>query len=83
MYGHVGIHVDRKEHPPRAETLGLEDGHGAVDADGARLVRTRGDHTAAAALAADDHRQAAQLGAPRLLDRGEKGVHVEVQDCSV
>ena len=83
VHGHVGLHVDGEEHAPRAEALGLEDGHGAVHAEGARLVRTRGDDTAAAVLAADDHRQAAQLGAPRLLDRSEEGVHIEVQDCPV
>jgi hypothetical protein len=83
VHGHVRLHVDGQKHAPWAQALGLKDGHGAVDAEGARLVRTRGDDAPAAALAADDHRQTAQLGTPRLLYRREEGVHVEVQDCPV
>ncbi len=79
--GEVGLHVDGQEHPVRAEPLGLRDGQRAVHPVHARLVGAGRDHAASSALAADDHRQAAQLGAARLLDRGEEGVHVEVEDC--
>jgi hypothetical protein len=82
VHGRVSLHVDRQEHPRRAQAFGVDDGHGAVDAEDARFVGAGGDHAASAALAADDHRQAAQFGTSRLLDRGEEGVHVEVQDGS-
>ncbi len=62
VHSEIGLHVDRQEHPPRAEPLGLEDGHGAVDAEDARLVGAGGDHAAAAALAADDHRRPRSSG---------------------
>ena len=80
--GEVGLHVDRQEHPVRAEPLGLRDGQRAVHPVGARLVGTGRDHAPPPALAADDDRQAAQLGSARLLHRGEEGVHVEVEDRS-
>jgi hypothetical protein len=81
--GEVGLHVDGQEHPVRAEPLGLRDGQRAVHPVDARLVRAGRDHATPPALAADDHRQAAQLGAARLLDRSEEGVHVEVEDCPI
>ena len=80
--GEIGLHVHRQEHPVRAEPLGLCDGQRAVDAVDARLVGAGRDHAPPPALAADDDRQTAQLGAARLLHRGEEGVHVEVEDCS-
>ena len=80
MHGGVGLHVDRQEDGVRAEPLGLDDGHGRAHAEGARLVGAGGDDPARAPAPADDDRQAAQLGAPRLLDRGEEGVHVDVED---
>ena len=80
--GEVGLHVDRQEHPVRAEPLGLRDGQRAVHAVDARLVGAGRDHSPPPALAADDDRQAAQLGAARLLHGGEEGVHVEVEDGS-
>ena len=66
----------------RAEPLGLRDGQRAVHAVDARLVGAGRDHSPPPALAADDDRQAAQLGAARLLHGGEEGVHVEMEDRS-
>ena len=34
----VCLHIDRQKHSPRAEALGLKDGHGAMDAEDACLV---------------------------------------------
>ena len=80
--GEVRLHVDRQELRVRAEPLGLPDGQRAVHAVDARLVGAGRDHSPPPALAADDDRLAAQLGAARLLHRGEEGVHVEVEDGS-
>ena len=78
----VRLHVDRQEHGVRAEPLGLHDGQRAVHPVDARLIRAGRDHPPPPALAADDDRLAAQLGAARLLHGGEEGVHVEVEDRS-
>ena len=50
-----------------------------MDAVFARLVGTGGDD-GPWSITADDDRFAAQLGAVPLLDSGEKGIHIRVQD---
>src|ERR1043166_8652734 len=54
--------------------------HWGVNAELARLVRSRRDDPAL--LATNCDRLSAQLGISRLLDRGEEGVGVEVDDCT-
>jgi len=83
VHNAVGREVGHQERALRAEPLGLADRHGRAHAAGARLVRAGGDDAATATRPADDDGQAAQLGAPRLLDRGEEGVHVDVEDGPV
>ena len=80
MHRHVGFHVDRQKGGLRAEPLGLRHGHGGAHAAGARLVGAGAHHAAALGAAADDHREAGELGPARLFDRGEEGVHVDEQD---
>ena len=65
--------LDREQ--PRAEPAGLRDPHGGADAEGLRLVAGR-QHDAAA----DRDRPAPQPRVVALLDRGEEGVEVGVQD---
>ena len=61
-----------------AEPAGPDGGHGGVDAKLAGLVGGRGDD--AALLAADGHRLAAQPRIGRLLDRGEKGIGIKMDN---
>ena len=73
---HVGLDEDRA----RAAPVGLGGAHRRADAEPAGLVAGRGDDAAAARIAADDERLAAQLGPVELLDGGEERVEVEVRD---
>jgi hypothetical protein len=72
-------HVAGNEDGVRAETACLEGGHRGMDAEGACLVARRGDD-AAGRPSADDHRAAAQRGVVALLDGGEEGVHIGVEE---
>jgi len=63
----------------RAEPLGGDDRHRAVDAEGTSLVRRGTDH-ASSAESADDDRATSEFGAVALFDERVKGVHVDVQD---
>jgi hypothetical protein len=75
----VGV-VPRREHDGvRAHAQGVGHRLGGAAAEAAGLVAGGRDH-AAVATAADEHREAAQLGSVADLDRGEEGVHVDVQD---
>ena len=60
---------------PRAKMPGLGEPHAGADAVSARFVTTAGDDAGA-----DRHRPAAQPGFIALLDRGEKGVSIQVKD---
>src|SRR5512139_1608118 len=55
-----------------------------MDAERARLVSGGGDHAARMRIAApaDHHRPADQFGMALELDRGEEGVHVDVEDAA-
>ena len=77
----VGVETAGEEGGVRAAGPGLAGGHRRADAEGAGLVGRGGDH-APPADAADDHGLAAQGGLVALLDGGEEGVEVEVQDRS-
>ena len=73
--------VDGQEDALRAERAGRSQRHRRADAEGARLVGRRADHAAIGrAATADDDRPAAQLRAIALLDGGEEGVEIDVQD---
>ena len=76
----VGGHVDGQEDALGAAPQGLRHGHRRAHAAGARLIRGGADDAAALGPAADDDRPPPQLGAARLLHRGEEGVHVDQQD---
>ena len=65
-----------------AEASGGAQGHGGVDAVAPRLVAGGANHAALVRLAADNHRQAAQLGALEQLDGNKERVHIHVQDGS-
>ena len=92
---HVGGEVVRvAEHPVRellvtlevagqqdelgTEPAGLHGGHGRVDAEPPGLVAGAGND--AALLTPNGHRLAAQLRVGRLLDGGEEGIRVEMND---
>jgi hypothetical protein len=53
-----------------------------VHAKGPGFVGAGRDHAPAVRIAADDHRLAAQFGTVPLFDRGEEGVHVDVNDLA-
>ena len=72
--------VDRQEHAVRAAPDRLAQRHRRVDAEPARLVARRRHDPAAARVAADDDRLAAQLRAVALLDGREERVEVDVED---
>jgi hypothetical protein len=59
----------------RAEPAGLAPAHSAVDPEDARLVAGRHHHSTT-----DDHRTAAEARVVPLLDRGEEGIGVGMQD---
>ena len=75
----VGVETADEERGVRAPRPRLGGRHRRADAELARLVRRRGDH-AATADAADDDRLAAQRRLVPLLDGGEEGVEVQMQD---
>ena len=78
----VRLPVDRQEHRVRALAGRDPQRHAGADAVLPRFVR-RGRHHAAlgrVAVAADDHRQAGELGPAQHLDRGDELVEVHVQD---
>ena len=72
--------VDRQEDPVRAAPDGLGERHRRVDAERPCLVARGRDDPATAWVAADDDRQPAQLRPIALLDGGEEGIEVDVQD---
>jgi len=76
----VARHARANEHRLRTQLLGAYAGHGRMDAKGPGFVGTGRDHPPAVGRAADNHRQAEQLGPVQLFDRGEKGIHVDVND---
>ena len=78
----VGVEAAAEERRVRAARPGLAGRHRRADAVLARLVG-RGRHHAPAADAADHDRLAAQRRLVALLDGGEEGVEVEVQDGRV
>ena len=61
------------------EAFGGGHGHGGAAAEGAGFVGGGGDD-AARAVVADEDGLAAECGMIKLLDGGEEGVHVEVED---
>ena len=68
-----------QDHGLGAAPGGLGHGHRRGDAEGAGLVGG-GRDDAPAVTAADDDRAADQLGVLEELDRGEEGIHVDVDD---
>ena len=68
-----------EDHGLGAAAGGLGHGHRRGDAEGSGLVGG-GRDDAPAVAAADDDRAAGQLGVLEELDRGEEGVHVDVDD---
>ena len=64
----------------RAESPGPGTAHGRVDAKTAGLIRTGCNHPAAVGIAADNNRPAAQIRVVELLDRGKKGIHVNMNN---
>jgi hypothetical protein len=53
-----------------------------MDAESAGLVGAGRHHTPALGGAADNNRQTAQFGPVELLNRGKKGIHVNVYDLA-
>ena len=78
LAGDLGVVVDprRQEDALRAEPVGGDGGHGAVDAVPPGHVVGRRHHAPLFRRAAHDDRLADQLRPVPLLDRGVKGVHV-------
>ena len=78
----VAAHARRQEYCMRAGGAGPRHRHRRVDAEPARLVARRADHSPSTETA-DDHGPAAQPRVVELFDRGEERVEVDVQDRRV
>jgi len=79
----IGVHSDGEIDGLGAASPGFADGHGTADAEAAGLVGAGGDHAPASpalGVGADHDGLPAQPWLIALLDRGEEGVHVEVDD---
>ena len=74
----VFIEVARQQNQPGTQPARQGGGHRRVDAELARLIRGRGND--AALFAAHGNGFAAQPRVRRLLDRGEKGVGIQVHN---
>ena len=76
--------VDRQEHRVRTAPVRLAQRHRRVDPEDARLVARGRDHAAGVLAPAtpDDDRPAAELRPVALLDGGEEGIEIDVQDRS-
>ena len=83
--GFFAIEIDagRDENPVRAEAAGGGAGHGGADAEFAGFVAGGANDAAAFGRAADNDRFAFEGGIFALLDRGVKGVHIEVKDYPI
>ena len=77
-----GLRVAVAEDRDRAAPGGFGQAHPRVHAEAPRLVGAGHHQVARIGWPADDDRPAAELGVERLLDRGQEGVHVEVQDAA-
>ncbi len=64
----------------RAQSAGGAQRHRRVNAETARFVARRRNHSTAIRLAADNYGLAAQFGMFEQFDRNEKRVHIDVQD---
>ena len=53
-----------------------------MNAKSAGLVGTGRDHAPTAGFAADDHRHTPQRRSVKLLDRGEKSIHIDMNDLA-
>ena len=77
----VNLEARGCENEVRAFAQGRHGRHGGMHAEFARLIARGGDHATFAAIA-DRQRFSAQRGRVALLDRGEEGVHVDMNDFS-
>ncbi len=77
-----GLGVAATKDGVRTEAGGLGETHAGSDAVGAGSIGGGHDEVALVRHATDHERLAAELGGQHLLDRGEEGVHVEVQDAA-
>jgi hypothetical protein len=75
---HARTHADGLRAAPQR----LADRHSRAHAELAHFI-TGGSHYAPSADTTDDQGKTCELGTIVLLDRGVKGVHIDVQNCAL
>ena len=78
----VDLHATRHEDEVGAELFGFDGRHGRADTEAARFVASSRHNTTHIAVAYGDG-FALQLGVVALLNRGIKGIHVDMYDFAV
>jgi hypothetical protein len=79
-FGAIGVHARADEDALGAEPAGGAGGHGGADLEAAGFVASGADDAALVGWGADDEGFATILGLIPLLDGGEEGIHIDMED---